>query len=102
MTDLLHPDALVVIAVMAVVTYGLRAGGLLLADRLPRTGRWAYALRRLPGMVLVAVVAPGLAHLGWLGVGAGAVTVALAIVTRNLFAAMAGGVTVVALARLWL
>ncbi len=99
MLDALNPDAVIAIAGMAAVTYGLRAGGLLLGDHLPRRGRWARALDRLPGLLLIAIVAPGVLEAGWLGLGAAAVTGAIAVASRNPFLAMGGGVAVVAIGR---
>lgn len=96
----LRADALVAIMGMAGVTYVLRAGGLLLAARLPRAGRWERALGSLPGAVLVAIVVPNVIDAGTLGVVAAAAVTGVAVKTRNMLAAMAVGVTVVALGRL--
>lgn len=94
----LRPDALLAIAGMALVTYALRAGGLLLADRLPREGRWSSALATLPGAVLVAIVVPNVIEFGPLGVVAAA-AVALVAIKSNLVAAMTVGVAIIALGR---
>jgi uncharacterized membrane protein len=96
----LRADALVAIFGMAGVTYMLRAGGLLLAARLPRQGRWERALGTLPGAVLVAIVVPNVIDSGALGVVAAAFVTVVAVKTRNLVAAMAVGVLIVALGRL--
>lgn len=96
----LRADALVAIFGMAGVTYLLRAGGLLLAARLPREGRWERALGTLPGAVLVAIVVPNIVDSGALGVTAAAVVTIVAVKTRNLMAAMVVGVAIVALGRL--
>ncbi len=105
-------EALVTILGMAAVTYAIRAAGLLLADRLPAQGFVANWMKHVPGAVLAALVAPAV-----LAVAPGgsltdaflpaetvaAVAVALVYVgTRNLFAAMAGGVLVVFAMRMWL
>lgn len=95
-----HVDALLTIGGMAAVTYVLRAGGLLLGDRLPTSGPWARAMGALPGAVLVAVIVPAVASAGWLGVAAGAVTTAVVIKTNNLVLAMVTGVLAMALLRL--
>ena len=92
-------EALITILGMAGVTYAIRAGGLLLANRLPATGFVAAWLRHLPGAVLAALVAPAILKGGpaeWLAAAATAVIYAL---TRNLFAAMVGGVVAVFLLR---
>ena len=92
-------EALITILGMAGVTYAIRAGGLLLANRLPATGFVAAWLRHLPGAVLAALVAPAILKGGpaeWLAAAATALIYAL---TRNLFAAMVGGVVAVFLLR---
>ncbi len=101
MPDAAGPDAWIAIAGMAAVTYALRAGGLLLGDHLPTSGRWARALDRLPALLLIAIVAPGVLAAGWLGAAAAAVTAAIAIASAsgNPFVAMGGGVAVVAIGR---
>lgn len=93
------PEALYVIAGMALVTFAIRMGGLLVANRLPTTGFVAAWLRHVPGAVLAALVAPAVLAGGiaeWL---AAAVTALIFVATRNLFAAMAGGVAAVWLLR---
>lgn len=92
-------EALITILGMAGVTYAIRAGGLLLANRLPSTGFVAAWLRHLPGAVLAALVAPAILKGGpveWLAAAATALIYAL---TRNLFVAMVGGVVAVFLLR---
>jgi branched-subunit amino acid transport protein len=110
-------EALLTILGMAIVTFGIRAGGLLLADRLPRTGFVASWMKHLPGAVLASLVAPslfsadpagaiGLAEIGFYikpaETIAAAATIGLYVLSRNLFAAMIGGVAVVFVARLLL
>lgn len=104
-------EALVTILGMAAVTYGIRAAGLLLADRLPAQGFVANWMKHVPGAVLAALVAPAVlavapgrslaeAFLPAETVAAVAVTLVY-VASRNLFAAMAGGVLVVFAMRLW-
>jgi uncharacterized membrane protein len=95
----MSPEALYVILGMAAVTFAIRMGGLLVANRLPTTGFMAAWLRHVPGAVLAALVAPAVLAGGvaeWL---ATAVTALVFVLTRNLFAAMAGGVAAVWLLR---
>ncbi len=105
-------EALITILGMAAVTYAIRAAGLLLANRLPAQGFVANWMKHVPGAVLAALVAPAVfavapgkslaeAFLPAETIAA-AVVVAVYIVSRNLFAAMAGGVLAVFLARMWL
>lgn len=86
---------------IAGITYGLRLGGLLVGRRLPATGPLAEAMDRLPGFVLVSLVAPAVLDLGWLGLaGALAAGWAWHLLGRNLLAALVAGAGIVALGRL--
>lgn len=96
------PEAVIAILGMALVTIAIKAGGLLLADRLPRDGFAAAWLRHIPGAVLAALVAPALVTGSLAEATAALATGAVFIGTRNLFAAMATGVLTVYLMRLLL
>lgn len=96
----MSPEALIAILGMAAVTFAIRAGGLLLANRLPATGFVASWMKHVPGAVLAALVAPAILSGGAAEAIAAAVTALIYIVSRNLFAAMLGGVLAVYLARL--
>ncbi|RCK44095.1 branched-chain amino acid ABC transporter [Thalassospira profundimaris] len=93
------PEAVLTILGMAVVTYGMRLGGLLMADRLPQTGRWAHVLERLPGAVLISVWVPSALSAGLIGIVGATATLLAMIMTRNLFAAMIAGMGLVAAGR---
>ena len=54
---LTSPEALIAILGMALVTFAIKAGGLLLANRLPREGFAAAWLRHIPGAVLASLEA---------------------------------------------
>ncbi|WP_332685881.1 AzlD domain-containing protein [Devosia sp.] len=97
---LTSPEALIAIFGMALVTFMVKAGGLLLANRLPRDGFAAAWLRHIPGAVLASLVAPALVTGSAAEAIAAAATALVYIATRNLFAAMAAGVAAVYLARL--
>ncbi|MBV9522854.1 MAG: AzlD domain-containing protein [Alphaproteobacteria bacterium] len=88
-----HEAARFVLAVlaMAVVTFALRAGGMLLARRLPQSGRGALWLRQIPPAVLAAIVAPAILNGGPAEAIGAATTAAAAALSRNLFLAMALG-----------
>lgn len=93
------PETLIAILGMAAVTFAIRLGGYLLADRLPTTGLVAAWLRNIPGAVLASLVAPTVIRGGpaeWVATGATAIAY---LATRNLFAAMAAGVGTVYLMR---
>lgn len=96
------PEAFIAILGMALVTIAIKAGGLLLADRLPRQGFATAWLRHIPGAVLAALVAPALVTGSPAEMIAAIATGGIFILTRNLFAAMAAGVLTVYLARLML
>lgn len=96
------PEAVLAILGMALVTIAIKASGLLLADRLPREGFAAAWLRHIPGAVLAALVAPALVTGSLAEVVAALATGTIFVFSRNLFAAMAGGVLTVYLMRLWL
>ncbi|CAN7587515.1 hypothetical protein VW23_006820 [Devosia insulae DS-56] len=93
-------EALIAILGMAAVTFAIRAGGLLLANRLPTTGFVASWMKHVPGAVLAALVAPAILAGGAAEAIAAAVTALVYLVSRNLFAAMLSGVLAVYLARL--
>jgi uncharacterized membrane protein len=93
-------EALLAILGMAAVTFAIRAGGLLLANRLPSTGFVASWMKHVPGAVLASLVAPAILAGGAAEAIAAAATALIYIVSRNLFAAMLGGVLAVYLARL--
>lgn len=91
------------IAAMALATYGVRASGLLLAARLPASGRWARCLQQLPPAVLAAIVAPAIAKGGAAELVAALATIlAAAALSRGLVAPMAAGVFVLWACRHWL
>ena len=93
-------ESLLAILGMAAVTYAIRAGGYLLATRLPESGFIASWMKHLPGAVLAALVANAIIAGGAAEALAAAAVAVLYLVTRNLFAAMAGGVLAVYLTRL--
>jgi len=87
------------IAGAALVTYSFRFGGLLLSERLPRTGRFKDFMEALPGTILVALVAPGILAAGLWGCLAALATTLLVWKTGNIFVAMLSGMIIVAVAR---
>jgi uncharacterized membrane protein len=69
----LNPEALLVIVLMAVVTYALRAGGFWLMGRITISPRMEAALAYLPGSVITALVVPSTIQAGLPGAAAVAV-----------------------------
>lgn len=95
-------EALITILGMALATFAIRASGLLLANRLPQSGFAAAWLKHIPGAVLAALVAPAVASGGAAEMIAAVSTAVAFLVTRSLFIAMAAGVGVVFLTRMFL
>ena len=93
-------NVLATILLAAAITYALRLGGLLLADWLPRKGRFKVFMDALPGAILVALVAPGILSAGLWGCIAAACTAVLTWKTQNVFLAMLTGMLIVAVTRL--
>jgi uncharacterized membrane protein len=92
-------DSALAILGMALITFAIRAGGFLIAGRLPETGFVAAWLRHIPAAVLIALIAPAVANGGppeWL---AAAVAVLAYVLSRNVFATILMGVLAVFVAR---
>ncbi len=93
----LDPVTVLTIVLMGVVTYAMRIGGVLVAERLVLRGRAKAAFDAIPPAVLVAVIAPTVLATGWPETLAAGAT-ALAATRLPLLATIAVGVvTVVAL-----
>jgi uncharacterized membrane protein len=94
------PEPILAILGMAAVTFAIRAGGFLLANRLPATGFVAIWMRHIPGAVLASLVFPAVVSGGppeWVAAAAAAIAW---FFTRNLLPAMAAGVLAIYLMRL--
>ena len=100
MTAIAHnAQVFLTIGLAAVVTYLLRFGGLMLAGRLPQSGRWKRFMDALPGTILVSLIAPGIVSAGWWG-GVGTLATAVcAYKSKNVLLSMVLGVAMVALSR---
>lgn len=83
----------------AMVTYMLRLGGLLLAERMPRNPAFKSFMEALPGTILVALVVPGIVAAGWIGWSAALLTAFCAYKTKNVLLSMLVGMVVVAVWR---
>lgn len=94
-----HPQALVVILLMGIVTYALRAGGYWLMGRVTISPRMEVALAYLPGAVITALVVPSALEAGFPGI-VGVGVIALVMWKRpNLPLAMAASMVTVVLLR---
>ncbi len=83
----------------ALVTYSLRLSGLLLAGRLPKTGRFKKFMSALPGTILLSLIVPaaiGAGPVGWL---ATVLTGVCSLKTGNVFVSMLVGIVIVAAGR---
>jgi uncharacterized membrane protein len=94
----IHGEALVVILLMGIVTYSLRAGGYWLMGRVTISPRMEAALGYLPGAVITALVVPSALEAGFPGlVGVGAIALVMWKRPNLLLALIAGMGTVVLL-----
>ncbi len=91
----------IVIAGLALSTFALRLGGYYIGASLPKEGGWARAFNALPGSVIASLVAMLMLRGGpneWVS---GVVALGLAILTRSLPIAMAGGIAAIWALRHW-
>jgi uncharacterized membrane protein len=94
-------NSMLVIAAAALVTYFLRLGGLLLAGRLPKTGRFKKFMDALPGTILLSLIVPAALSAGPWGWAATVCTAFCSLKSGNVFVSMLLGVAIVAMGR-WL
>ena len=92
-------SVLLVIFLAALVTYGLRLGGLLLAGRLPKTGRFRLFMDALPGTILLSLIVPATLAAGFWGWVATVATALCSLKTGNVLISMVLGVAIVAVSR---
>ena len=99
MNDLFQLGAVPAILLASGLTYGLRLGGLLLADRLPRSGPARRFLDYLPGTILLSLTVPGALHAGVEGMIGLGVCLLVFMRTRSMLLTMAAGMAGVCLLR---
>lgn len=95
----MNDTAYLVIGAAAMVTYALRFGGLLLAGRLPKTGRFKRFMDALPGTILLSLIIPAALSGGVWSWIATAATALCSLKTGNVFLSMILGVAIIALSR---
>lgn len=88
---------LVTILGMAAILYLTRIGGLVLGERLPQSSRMDRILNQLPGLTLVALIAPAVVDEGVSGILAAIVVWLIIERTDNIVLSMVVGVGIVAL-----
>jgi uncharacterized membrane protein len=91
--------AFVAILVMTLATYGMRAGGYWLMQRVTLTPRLRRMLEALPGSVVVATVLPIIVHDGPVAALAIAAAGVAMLIRRNDLLAVLTGMAVAAAAR---
>ena len=89
----------IVIAGLAAANVVIRLGGYYLGAALPQTGAWARGLKALPGTLITALVTLQLLQGGPAEWVAGAVALAVAVVTRSLPLTMVAGIVAIYLLR---
>ncbi len=100
MTDnSLQLSVYITIAMAACVTWFLRFGGLMLADKLPKSGPFKRFMDALPGSILLSLIVPGMVSSGISGCAGAFCTALCAYKTKNAFVSMLLGVIVAAVFR---
>ena len=94
-----HTAIMMTVLGVAVATYAMRFGGLLLSERIPKTGGVKLFMEALPGAISVSLVLPGIFAAGPWGWFAAIATGLTAHKTGNLFLSMGLGVLIIALQR---
>ena len=97
--DSSHTAVFLTVFGVAAATYALRFGGLLLSERIPKSGGFKSFMEALPGTILLSLVLPGIFSAGPWGWLAAAATAVTAHKTGNLFLAMGLGMAIVAVQR---
>jgi uncharacterized membrane protein len=95
----INAQVFLAVGLAALVTYSLRLGGLLLASRFPRAGRFRKGMDALPGALLFSLVLPSIVSEGLWGLVAGGLTALTVVRTRNPLLAMVVGMLVIFAAR---
>ncbi len=98
-TITIDPATVLTISGAALVTYSFRFGGLLLAERTPKSPGFKAFMEALPGTILLSLVVPGIVSAGAWGWIAASITGLCAHKTGNLFLSMGLGIAVMALQR---
>jgi len=97
----LTPDQAIWLTILcaALVTYSLRLSGLLLAGRLPKTGKFKKFMDALPGTILLSLIVPAAIAAGPVGWVATILTGFCSLKTGNVFVSMLVGIGIVAAGR---
>ena len=99
MDNLFQTGAIFAILLASAITYTLRLGGLLLAERLPSSGPARRFLDTLPGAILISLTVPGAIDSGTEGLIGLSACLLVYFCTRNLLFTMAAGMAGVCILR---
>lgn len=99
MNTLFQSGAAAAILLASCLTYALRLGGLLLADRLPKAGPARRFLDSLPGALMISLTLPAALHAGLPGMIGLIACLLVYLRTRNILLTMLAGMAVVVLIR---
>lgn len=91
MNTLFQNGAIQAILLASAITYALRLGGLLLADRLPQAGPARRFLDTLPGAILLSLTVPGAIDSGIEGIFGLGACLLIYLKTKNLLLTMVAG-----------
>jgi len=92
-------NAIILIVGGIVITQGLRYIGLTVGGILPTTGRMGAFLNAIPLAILTGLVAPTIFNDGYITIAGAVMTAIVAYTTKNMLAAMLGGIIVVVILR---
>lgn len=92
-------NALIIIFLVALGTYGLRLSGLLLSSKIANEGKIRIFLDYLPPTLLLSFVTPAILKEGISGIIAMFLIALCMYKTKNIFASMTIGVVTIAISR---
>lgn len=92
-------NALLIISLVSIGTYGLRVSGLLLSNKFEKKGKMKIFLDFLPSTLLLSLIIPTIIKEGIFGLLATCCIVLCMYRTKNILLSMGLGVLIIALSR---
>ena len=92
-------NALLIISLVSIGTYGLRVSGLILSNKLKKEGRVKIFLDYLPASLLLSLIVPSIIKEGLFGALATCCIVLCMYKTKNILLSMFIGILIIALSR---
>ncbi|MEP1613725.1 MAG: AzlD domain-containing protein [Roseobacter sp.] len=92
----MEPNAILLIGGLAIATFAVRALGLITGNFFQES-RFSWALRNLPGILIVSLVASSLANMTLVGWAAASIALGIALYSNHVILTMIGGVAAYAL-----